>query len=112
VELRDAFGELAAMDDVEILYVVADRQWTAKAERFVTAHRLGERVHFLVDPGSRAIDALRLRRPDPEPVEEGVPHPATYVLDRQGVVRFADVREDFHFWLDPALPLEALRDVP
>ena len=52
------------------------------------------RVRFLVDPGSRAIDALRIRRPDPEAVEMGVPHPATYVLDREGVIRFVDVRED------------------
>ncbi len=25
---------------------------------------------------------------------------------------FADVREDFHFWLDSALPLRALAEIP
>jgi hypothetical protein len=27
-------------------------------------------------------------------------------------VRFADVREDFHFWLDPELLREALTQIP
>jgi peroxiredoxin len=95
-----------------ILWVSAERQMPAKAHRFVDAHGLRERVRFLVDPESRAIDRLGLRRPEPEPIEVGVPHPATYVLDREGVVRFADVREDFHFWLDPELPLRALAGIP
>lgn len=95
-----------------ILWVSAERQMPAKARRFVDAHGLRARVRFLVDPESRAIDRLGLRRPEPEPIEVGVPHPATYVLDREGVVRFADVREDFHFWLDPELPLRALAEIP
>jgi peroxiredoxin len=83
-----------------------------KARRFVEAHGLRRNVRFLLDPDSRAIDRLGLRRPEPEPIEVGVPHPATYVLDREGIVRFADVREDFHFWLDPELPLRALAEIP
>jgi hypothetical protein len=35
--------------------------------------------------------------------EAGAPHPTTYLLDRDGVVRFLDVREDFHSWLEPKL---------
>jgi len=97
---------------VVILYVVPARQMDAKAARFIDGHRLRRRVRFLVDPESRAIDALGLRRPAAEAIEEGVPHPATYVLDREGVVRFADVRADFHFWLDPELPLRALAGIP
>jgi hypothetical protein len=38
-----------------------------------------------------------------------VPHPATDVLDREGVVRLFDVREDYHVWLDPEPVIEALR---
>jgi len=45
---------------------------------------------------------------DPEPLEVGVPHPATYLLDRNGVVRLVDVRTDFHIWLDPGVVAEAL----
>jgi len=87
---------------------MAKRQLNARSLRFVDDYGLRSRIHFWVDPDSRAIDALGLRRPDPEPIEEGVPHPTTLLLDRDGVVRFADVREDYHLWLDPALVSEAL----
>jgi hypothetical protein len=46
------------------------------------------------------------------PIEAGVPHPATSLLDRDGVVRFVDVLEDFHVWLDPAERLDALAAIP
>lgn len=99
------------MDDVVILYVVASNQMDRKAEQFIDSHGLRRRVRFLVDPESRVIDQLNLRRENAEAVEQGVPHPATYVLDRTGIVHFVDVREDFHFWLDPQLPIAALAEI-
>jgi peroxiredoxin len=87
---------------------MAKRQLNARSLRFVDDYGLRSRIHFWVDPESRAIDALGLRRPNPEPIEEGVPHPTTLLLDRDGIVRFADVREDFRLWLDPAMVEEAL----
>jgi peroxiredoxin len=105
VELRQAF---AGVDDVVILYVLAERQINAKTRRFIAEGRLRERVRFLADPDSRLIEALGLLKRDPEPIEAGVAHPATYLLDREGRVRFADVREDYHVWLDPRTVREAL----
>ena len=105
MELRDA---LAEPRDLEILYVLPSSQMNAKSLRFIDELGLRERVRFLVDPGSAAIDRLGLRLENPEPMERGVPHPATYLLDRAGVVRFADVRRDYHVWLDAALIVEAL----
>jgi peroxiredoxin len=90
---------------------MAKRQLNARSLRFVDDYGLRNRIHFWVDPESRAIDALGLRRPNPEPIEEGVPHPSTLLLDREGIVRFADVREDFRLWLDPAVVREALAAV-
>jgi len=90
---------------------MAKRQLNARSLRFVDDYGLGSRIHFWVDPESRAIDALGLRRPNPEPIEEGVPHPTTLLLDRDGIVRFADVREDYHLWLDPAAVKEALEGI-
>ena len=87
---------------------MAKRQLNARSLRFVDDYGLRSRIHFWVDPESRAIDALGLRRPNPEPIEEGVPHPTTLLLDRDGIVRFADVREDFRLWLDPVTVREAL----
>ena len=109
MELRQAF---ASNDDLRILWVMADNQVNEKTLRFIDGLGLREHIHFAVDPESRAIDSLRIRLEDPEEIEAGVPHPTTYLLDREGVVRFVDVRRDYQMWLDPTLVREALAEVP
>ena len=108
MELRNA---LAGAPDLQIVWVMAKRQVNARSLRFVDDYGLRSRIHFWTDPESRVIDRLGIRRPNPEPIEAGVPHPTTLLLDRDGSVRFVDVREDFHIWLDPALVSEALARV-
>ena len=95
-----------------MLYVLASNQINERTLRFINELGLRARVRFLSDEGSAVIDQLELRRENPEPIEAGVPHPATYLLDREGVIRFVDVREDFHIWLDPSLLVEALEKTP
>ena len=95
-----------------MLYVLASNQINERTLRFINELGLRARVRFLSDEGSAVIDQLKLRRENPEPIEAGVPHPATYLLDREGVIRFVDVREDFHIWLDPSLLVEALDATP
>ena len=90
---------------------MADNQITEKALAFIDGMQLRERVIFAVDPGSTAIDALGIRRENPEPIEMGVPHPATYVIDRTGLIRFVDTREDYQLWLDPEVAIAALGQV-
>jgi peroxiredoxin len=109
VELREA---LAGHEDLRILYVMAEQQVNEKTRRFVDEAGLRERVRFLRDPGSRTIERLGLLLQTPEPLEAGVPHPATYLLDREGRIRLVDVREDFHIWLDPSLIVQALAELP
>ena len=105
MELRNA---LASEPDLQIVWVMAKGQYSARSERFVDEYGLRGRIQFWRDPDSRAIDALGLRRPNPEAIEAGVPHPTTLLLDADGVVRFVDVREDYHVWLDPETVREAL----
>ncbi|MDJ0852570.1 MAG: hypothetical protein QNK04_29730 [Myxococcota bacterium] len=109
MELRQAFGE---NEDVVIVYVLPDTQVNAKTLRFLDETGVRRRVQVAVDPGSRAIDRLGIRLPDPEPIEVGVPHPTTLLLDRGGRVRLVDVRSDYHLWLAPELLREALGAVP
>ena len=105
MELRQRFE---AVDDLAVLWVMADNQVNAKTLRFIDSLGLRERVHFGVDPGSAAIDQLGVRLENPMPIEAGVPNPTTMLLDAEGVVRFLDVRRDYHAWLDPALIEDAL----
>ncbi len=106
MELRNTFERVP---DVRIVWVMADNQVNDKALRFIDGMGLRERIVFAIDPSSRAIDRLGLRRENAEPMEAGVPHPSTYVLDRDGVVRFADFRRDYHHWLDPERLVVALQ---
>ena len=109
MELRQS---LEGLDDLVVLWVMADRQINAKTRRFVDELGFRGQIRFVADPESAFIDRLGVRLQDPEPLEQGVPHPTTFVLDRQGIVRFVDVRRDFHLWLDAEVALAAVRDIP
>jgi len=91
-----------------VVWLMADSQINAKTLRFIDGLGLREHVVFAVAPGSRSIDRLKVRLESPEAIEAGVPHPTTLLLDREGTVRFVDVREDYHIWLDPSLVAEPL----
>ena len=106
MELREAIQQVP---NLVILWVMADNQINERTRRFVDEAGLRDRIHFLADPASATIDRLGLRRPDAEEMELGVPHPATYLLDENGVIRFIDVREDYHLWLDPEVLVGELR---
>ncbi len=109
IELRQ---QIEGVGDLVLLYVLADNQLNRKSRFFINGNRLTDRVIFLQDPFSASIDRLGLRRPNPDLLETGVPHPSTYVLDRNGIVRFVDIREDYQAWLDSSLILEALAEIP
>ena len=105
MELR---RELEKVHDLQVVWVMADAQINEKSLRYIDGLGLSERITFARDSQSAAIDRLGLRKQDAEPIEAGVPHPTTYLLDRSGLVRFVDARTDYHIWLDPVVILEAL----
>ena len=86
---------------------MSSAQINERSRLFIDELGLSSRILFLSDPRSQLIQDLGLLKVDAEPIEQGVPHPTTLVLDASGTVQFVDVRENFHFWLDPA----ALTDV-
>ena len=100
-EMARHIEELVATGDLEIIWVMADNQINQKSIRFIDGLGLRDRVRFAVDPGSRAIDQLGIRRVPAEEMETGVPHPTTVLIDREGRIRFVDVRRDFQLWIDP-----------
>jgi len=108
VELRQALSDA---DDLVILWVMSSKQINERTYAFLNETGLRDRVRFLVDPDSALIERLGLLKPEPEEIEAGVPVPTTYLIDRAGVVRFADARRDYHVWLDPDILVERLASV-
>jgi peroxiredoxin Q/BCP len=54
---------------------------------------------LLSDPESKTIDAYHIRNEAARGKAEGVPHPGTFILDREGVIRaklFLDGYRDRH----------------
>jgi peroxiredoxin len=80
---------------------MSSHQISPRSLRFIDEYGLRDRVRFLIDEDSIAIRRLGILKGDPEPIETGVPHPSTYLIDREGIIRFVDVRRDYHIWLDP-----------
>ncbi len=91
-----------------IVWVMSAAQINERTRIFIGELGLAKRVLFLSDPKSRLIRDLGILKEDPENIEKGVPHPTTLVLDRSGTVQFVDVRENYHFWLDPAAMSDVL----
>ena len=98
MELREAFE---AVPDLKIVWVMSEVQINQRTRVFIDELGLDHRILFLADPKSQLIRELGLLKEKPEAIEKGVPHPTTVLIDRSGTIRFIDVREDFHFWLDP-----------
>ncbi len=63
---------------------------------------------LLSDPGHRVIDRYGLFNPEDR---RNIPHPATYVIDRQGVVRWRFVEVNYKVRATNEMVLEALRAV-
>ena len=65
-----------SVDNRELLQTMADK---------IAADGVKPDFTFLSDPGHRVIDRYGLRNPDNP---RGIPHPTTYVIDQNGIVRW------------------------
>lgn len=63
---------------------------------------------LLSDPGHRVIDRYGLFNPEDR---RNIPHPATYVIDKRGVVRWKFVEVNYKVRPSNEVILEALRAV-
>lgn len=63
---------------------------------------------MLEDKGHQVIDRYGILNPD----SPGWPHPATYVLDRNGVVRWRFVERDYTQRASNEEVLQALKAIP
>ena len=92
------FGEMRRHD---IVWILADKQFNDRSRAFVDEGNMRDQIFFSVDRSSNLIRRFGIGNDAAEPIENGVPHPTTIIVDREGIMRFIDIRQDFHIWLDP-----------
>ncbi|MBI4525269.1 MAG: redoxin domain-containing protein [Deltaproteobacteria bacterium] len=63
---------------------------------------------LLEDRNHRVIDRYGLLNPD----GKGWPHPATFIIDKQGIVRWKYIEEDYKKRPSNEQILQALREIP
>ncbi len=85
-------------DDPKVLKIFSDRM------------KIG--FPMLSDPESRTIEAYHIRNPAARGKAEGVPHPGTFILDRQGVIRAKLFLENFRERHTTDALIKAARAIP
>ena len=86
---------------LKIVWVMADNQINDRTRSFIDEGNLRDTIFFASDRSSSLMRRFGIRKDETEPIEKGVPHPTTIIVDREGIIRFVDIREDFHIWLAP-----------
>lgn len=80
--------------DTELLVISIDgEKETNQAKGRIAADGMEPDFTFLSDPEHTVIARYGVLNPSGS--RRGIPHPATYVIDRQGVVRWRDVQTDY-----------------
>ena len=93
---------------VELLALSIDnREMMQKMADKIAADGVKADFTFLSDPGHRVIDRYGLLNPS----GQGWPHPTTYVIDRQGVVRWKFTEVNYKIRPTNEMILEALAKV-
>jgi len=91
---------------------MADNQINEKSRTFIDEYGLRDRIFFASDRNSALFSRFGVEDQEPDEMEQGVPYPTTLLVDREGIIRFADVREDFQSWLAPETILAELDKIP
>lgn len=96
-------------ESVEIIAVAKDSKEDLQKMIDRIERDFGERpeLTFLSDHGHRVIDRYGLLNPS----GRGLPHPATYVIDKRGIVRWKFVETDYRIRPTNEQVLEALREL-
>jgi peroxiredoxin Q/BCP len=77
--------DLKSIEDAGVQLVGISYDEPAVLKRF--SDRMKVTFPLLSDPGSETIDAYHIRNEAAKGKAEGVPHPGTFILDQQGVIR-------------------------
>ena len=82
----------ASLSDTSILAVTVDpRKDLGRITGKISSDGMHNNIKLLSDPGHKVIDQYGLLNPN----SRGLPHPATYIIDKKGIVRWRYVNVDY-----------------
>ncbi len=76
------------------------------------SNQLGIAYPLLCDSSLRAIDAFGVRHPNGGQDAVDIARPATFLIDRDGVIRWRDVTDNWRIRVRPDRLLEELKKMP
>lgn len=101
------FKENSIPDAVVLAITVDSTEDLKKVSGRVYGNDPEPNIELLSDPGHKVIDRYGLLNPE----SRGLPHPATYVIDKKGIVRWKFVEVDYRVRPDNEQVLEALKSI-
>jgi len=101
------FNETSIPDTVVLAITVDSKEDLRKVSGRLSGEDSESHIVLLSDPGHKVIDRYGLLNPN----GRGLPHPATYIIDKKGIVRWKFVEVDYSIRPDSEQVLEALRSI-
>ena len=92
-EMRSLLTDELKKDTEMLVVSIDDEKGTQTAVTRITADGMKADFTFLSDPDHAVI--ARYGVTNPAGSRRGIPHPATYVIDKKGVVRWRDIQTDY-----------------
>lgn len=101
------FNKTSIPDTVVLAIAVDSKEDLKKISDRFTDDGTRSDIELLSDPGHKVIDRYGLLNPN----SRGLPHPATYVIDKKGIVRWKFVEVDYRIRPSNDQILKALKSI-
>ena len=101
------FNETSIPDTVVLAITVDSKEDLKKVSARVSGEDSKSHIDLLSDPSHKVINRYGLLNPN----SRGLPHPATYIIDKKGIVRWKFVEVDYRIRPDNEQVLKALRSI-
>lgn len=109
-EMRTMLTEELKQGTEMLVVSIDDDKGTQTAMSRITADGMKADFTFLSDPDHAVI--ARYGVLNPAGSRRGIPHPATYVIDKKGMVRWRDIQTDYKVRPTNAAVLAAVKSLP
>lgn len=101
------FNETSIPDTVVLAITVDSKEDLKKVSDRVSGEDSKSYIELLSDPGHEVINRYGLLNPN----SRGLPHPATYIIDKKGIVRWKFVEVDYRIRPNTGQVLKVLRSI-